>query len=269
MKQKSMLLSCLLISFLLAGGAYARDEKTLDKIVVTAQKIEENAQEVPVSMTIFDELSIEDKKIESVQDIASHTSNFLVLDKGNNYYSPSIRGISQALGYSLSNPLSIMIDGIPIASSLGFNETLMDIERIEVLKGPQSTLYGKETQVGVVNVITKKPGNNGNIWLKGDLGSDDKRQLLFSASGPIIKDRLFLGLSAKHYEKDGFIKNTTLGRYTNYKEHDYGRLNLRFTPNKNLEASLIASRLKLNNGDGDFAFTADPDDKTCAFGKPA
>lgn len=262
MKQKSRVLLCFLASFLLAGLAHARNVEELGATVVTAQKVEEKAQEVPVSMTIFDEISIEDRRIESVEDMASFTSNFMLTNRGSNYYMPTIRGISQAIGYSISNPVSVLIDGVPVSSTLGFNEVFMDIERIEILKGPQSTLYGKETQAGVINVITKKPNNKVHARLRGDLGSDDKRQVSFSVSGPIVKDRLFIGLSAKHYEKDGFIKNTNLDGYENDKEHDYGRLNLRFTPNKNFEVSLTASRLELDNGGSEYAQTSDPDSDT-------
>lgn len=260
-KQKKLTLS-LVTTLILANSMYAKDIQSLDTVTVTAQKIEENIQEVPISMSVFDEFTIEDRKIESVENVAPYTSNFLLLNKANGYYSPSIRGISQAVGYSLSNPVSVVVDGIPVSSSLGFNEILMDVERIEVLKGPQSTLYGKETQAGVINVITKKPNNETRIKLKGDVGSDNKKELSLSASGPIIKDKLFLGVSAKHYKKDGFIKNTTLGGFANDKEYDYGRLHLRYTPTDNLEISLITSKHKLDNGDGDFAFTPNSDDRS-------
>ena len=258
-----LLMACLSVT---TAYAQPQEDTTLDTMTVTAQKREENVQDVPISMTVFDEVTIEDRNIESVENVAPYTSNFLLLNKANGYYSPTIRGISQAVGYSLSNPVSVVVDGIPVSSSLGFNETLMDIERIEVLKGPQSTLYGKETQVGVVNVITKKPDNETRIKVKGDGGSDNKRELSLSASGPIIKDKLFLGVSAKHYEKDGFIKNRFLGGYANDKEYDYGRVYLRYTPSDNLEISLISSLHKLDNGDGDFAFTADVDERSIASG---
>ena len=213
-------------------------------------------------MSVFDEFSIEDRKIQSIQDIAPHTSNFVLIDKIGGYFTPSIRGISHSLGYSLSNPVSVVIDGIPVSNSAGFNETLMDIKRIEVLKGPQVTLYGKDAQAGVINVITKKPNNETQIKVKGDFGSDNKKQYSLSTSGPILKDKLFLGLSAKHYEKDGFIKNTLLGGYTNDKQNNYGRINLRSTPNDNLEISFISSKLKYDNGDVDFLISSNPKSKS-------
>jgi len=237
-------------SLILSQSIYANDSKKLDTVTVTANKIEENVQEVPISMTVFDEFTIEDKKIESIEDVASYTSNFTLIDRGGGISFPSIRGIANATGGS--QPASVIIDGIPVSASQGFNITLMDIERIEVLKGPQGTLYGKEAQAGVINVITKQPDNETRGKVGLELGSDNKKQYTLSASGSIVKDKLFVGLSAKHYEKDGFIKDTTHGGYANDREHDYGRLNLRYTPTDNLEISLISSMLKQDDGGIDY-----------------
>jgi len=261
LEQKKIVCS-IATSFILVNHIYAKDIKEFGTLTVTAQKVEENIQQVPISITAFDEFTIEDRKIESVQDIAPYTSNFVLIDKMAGYFTPSIRGVSHSLGYSLSNPVSVIIDGIPVSNANGFNETLMDIERIEILKGPQVTLYGKDAQAGAINIITKKPNNETDIKIKGDIGSDNKREYSLSASGPIVKDKLFVGLSAKHYEKDGFIKNTTLGGYTNDKENDYGRVYLRYTPSDNLEVSLISSKLKKNDGDTDFIVTTNPNEKS-------
>lgn len=234
-------------SLILSQSIYANDSKKLDTVIVTANKMEENLQEVPISMTVFNEFAIEDRKIESIQDVASYTSSFALIPKGSKSYTPSIRGFAGSVG---DLPLSVIIDGIPISSAI--NASLMDIERIEVLKGPQGTLYGKEAQVGVINIITKKPSNETKAKLGVELSEDNKRQYTFSASGPIAEDKVFIGLSAKHYEKDGFIKNT-LGEYTNNKEDDYGRIHLRYTPNDELEISLISDILQYDNGDIDFS----------------
>ena len=80
----------------------------------------------------------------------------------------------------------------------------------------------------------------------------NKRQYTFSVSGPILKDQLFVGVSAKHYEKDGFINNTLLGGYTNDREHDYGRIHLRYTPADDLEISLISSKTEYDDGNIDY-----------------
>jgi len=252
-------------SLILVNGVYAKDTlQKLDSVTVTANKIEENIQEVPISMSVFDEFTIEDRKIESIQDVASHTSNFYLKDQGGGVFAPTIRGISNSLPFSTagSQPTSVIIDGIPISSAQGFNVNLMDIQRIEVLKGPQGTLYGKEAQAGVINVITKKPNNETKAKVGVELGEDNKREYTLSTSGPIVENKFYVGLSAKHYEKDGFIENTKLGGYTNDKENDYGRLHLRYTPNDDLEISFISSKLKYDNGNLDYISPYIPDVKS-------
>jgi iron complex outermembrane receptor protein len=242
----------------------AYKEMILSEMTVTAQKREESVQEVPISMTVFDEIEIEDSKIESIQDVASYTSNFALMNKSTEVFTPTIRGVSNSLPFasSTSQPVSVIIDGIPISNSQGFNVALLDIERIEVLKGPQGTLYGKEAEAGVINIITKKPDNETRGKVGVELGEDNKRQYTFSASGPIAEDKLFVGVSAKHYEKDGFINNTLLGGYTNDRENDYGRVNFRYTPNDNIEISLISSKLELDNGNMDYVSPYVPGDKS-------
>ncbi|WP_321413701.1 TonB-dependent receptor plug domain-containing protein [uncultured Desulfobacter sp.] len=175
-----------------------RMKTNLEEVTVTAQKREENVQEVPISMTVFNEFAIEDRKIESIQDVASYTSNLALIPKGAITYLPSIRGISSTIGTS-SQATSIIIDGIPVSNAGGFNLTLMGIERIEVLKGPQGTLYGKDTEAGVINIITKQPDNETRGKAGVEFGEDSKKKYTFSASGPIVEDKLFLGVSAKHY----------------------------------------------------------------------
>ena len=241
----------------------AEAQMDLENLTVTAQKTEEKVQEVPISMTVFDAIAIEDSKIESVQDIASYTSNFALIDKSAGVFTPTIRGISNSLpfGSSTSQPSSVIIDGIPVSTSQGFNETLMDIERIEVLKGPQGTLYGKEAEAGVINIITKQPNNETRGKIGVELGEDNKRQYTFSASGPIVEDKFYVGISAKHYEKDGFIKNTINGGYTDDREHNYGRLHLRYTPTDELEISLISSKLEYDDGNINYVIPYVPRDQ--------
>jgi len=250
-------------SLILSQSIYGEDTpQELEAVTVTAQKTQENLQEVPISMSVFDEFYIEDSKIESVQDIAPYTSNFALIDKSSGVFTPTIRGISNSLpnGTLTAQSSSIIIDGIPVSVAKGFNITLMDIERIEVLKGPQGTLYGKEAEAGVINIITKQPNNETRGKIGVELGEDNKRQYTFSASGPIVEDKFYVGISAKHYEKNGFIKNTLNGGYTDDREHDYGRLHLRYTPTDDLEISLISSKLKYDDGNINYVMPYVPRD---------
>lgn len=224
-----------------------RDSTTLGTITVTAQKKEENVQDVPISMTVLDSLEIEDRKIEKVTDIALSTPSlsFVNMNFGG-WTFPVMRGLGS--NWTLASSTTMFVDGIPVSNYMGFDEVLMDIERIEVLKGPQGTLYGKDTEAGAINIITRQPGNDVEGKVSMQLGSDDKREYAFSTGGPIIKDKLFIRLSGRHYEKDGQIPNTCLGGMIDDQSNNYGKLQLRATPSDDLDISLISSFLKYGNG---------------------
>jgi len=239
-----------LLSTITSSLLYASDntQANLNKITVTAQKVEENIQDVPIAITAFNEFDIEDKKIKSVDDIARYTPNFLLSVMGDmGIANPSIRGLSSDASTTYST-VSMFIDGVPNFINTGFDTIIHDVERIEVLKGPQGTLYGKGAEAGVVNIITKKPTNETKSSISLEVGSDDKRELSLNASGAIIKDTLYLGLSGRYYEKDGFLKNTYTNRIDNDREDIYGKINLRYTPNENLEISLISSKFERDDG---------------------
>ena len=225
-----------------------RGEYKLETMTVTAQKQEENVQEVPLSITVFNEQDIEDKKIESVREIADYVPNLMLFDDGMpGAYTPSMRGIF-AQSQTMTVASGLYVDGVPILMGVGFEEGMLDIERIEVLRGPQGTLYGKSTESGVINIISRQPDNEfrGRVSVQG--GEDKKGQLSLNVSGPIQKDRLFLGMAAQYYQKDGFIENTTTGDTVDDRKHWFGRGHLRWAPNDSLDISLIASHLKYDEG---------------------
>lgn len=254
MKYKKKIALSVATSLILVNNIYAKDIKNLETITVTAQKIEENIQKVPISMSVFDEFSLEDKSIDTVADIAKYTPGLQIVTGAALKSAPSMRGLYS--NYTTrSSVAGLFVNGIPITRGTGFDETLLDIERVEVLKGPQGTLYGKNTEVGAINVITKKPGNETQGKVKGTFGSDNKKELSFNASGPIVKDKLYIGIAGKHYEKDGYIKNTNTGKSEDDRKHNYGKINLRYTPSDDLELSLISSKIKYEDGGTTFGST--------------
>ena len=240
----------------------AQEEKTrgeyeLGTITVTAQKQEENVQEVPMSITIFGEQDIEDKKIESVWEIADFVPNLMFFDVGMSSMVSQItmRGVS-APAMSFTTSTGLYVDGVPILSSWGVEEGILDIERIEVLRGPQGTLYGKNTETGVINIITNQPNNTfrgkvsvqGGKLLSGETGNKQKGEFSLNMSGPILKDKLFFGIAGQYYKKDGFVENTVTGDTEDDRERWFGRAHLRCTPSDDLDISLIVSRLNHDDG---------------------
>ena len=196
-KLKNKIALSFAVSLIFSQGIYAEETpQKLDNITVTAQKTEENGKDVPISMTVFNEFTLQDRNIDEVKDIAKYTPGLDIISYGALKCAPSMRGLSSEFKY-FSSIAGLYIDGVPITDGTGFDASLMDIERVEVLKGPQGTLYGKNTEVGVINVITKKPDNETRGKIGVELGSDNKREYSFSASGPIIKDKFYIGVNIR------------------------------------------------------------------------
>jgi len=247
------------VAILLASNLQAKELKNLDKLTVTAQKIEESAKDVPIALSVFNEYSIEDNNIQNIGDLANHTSSFYLFNTSDNgTASPTIRGVTSSFS-TISSVVSMYVDGIPTFNTNGYNIILDDIERIEVLKGPQGTLYGKNAEAGVINIITKQPNNETEGKFGIELGEDNKRQISLKLSGPLVKDKFFAGISGRYYEKDGFVKNTYLNKDVNDRQNYIGKLNLRYLASDDLELSLITSKQKRRDGGGDASKTLYPD----------
>ncbi len=234
---------------LVSQNIFAKDVQELDSVTVTAQKTEENLQEVPISISVLDEFEIEDNDIKTVSDIADYVPNFQQFSVGGaGMYTPSIRGLSAEITAINSSSIGTYIDGVPFTNSMGNNMVLDDIESIEVLRGPQGTLYGKNAYAGALVITTKKPDNETRGKVSVNLGSDDKREYRANVSGPIIENKFYAGVSIRHYEKDGYIYNEHLNKYDDYREDDSYKLTLRSTPTDSLDISLVSSHLEKNDG---------------------
>ncbi|PIE74253.1 MAG: TonB-dependent receptor [Deltaproteobacteria bacterium] len=220
----------------------------LDTITVTAQKQEENVQEVPVSISLLDEYAIEDNNIRTISDIGLFIPNLQQFSVGGmGAYTPGIRGLS-ADPHTFHSSVATYMDGIPYLSSIGNDLILEDIERIEVLRGPQGTLYGKNAYSGVINIISRQPDNNFRGKVKAELGEDNKQQYTANISGPLVKDKFYASLSATHYEKDGFVQNIYLHRKDDDRKDNAVKLHLRYQPDSNLSVSLISNYMKKDDG---------------------
>ena len=238
----------LIISLAAANALLAKDSVELKDITVTSQKQEERYIDVPISLNVFNEFDIEDKKIDNISDLGNTTSNLIFLNAGgSSFYSPFIRGMASDTGVESSN-VAIYIDGIPYVNTFE-NDIFMDgIQRIEVLKGPQSILYGKNSYAGVINIISKEPSNEFGGSIGVELGSDNKRKYTINVNTPIIQNKLFLDFFYRHYEKDGFINNENLDTDDNFRQNDFAKVNLKYLVNENLDISLISSLLKKEDG---------------------
>src|ERR1044071_4292666 len=186
----------------------AGDTAQEQDIVVTARKREESLKDVPVAATAITGETIEKRGLVAVKDVAMLTPGLSINSDGAGRAFVSIRGVGVTLVDSVQPGVGIFLDGIYQPNTSYLNNPLVDVERVEVLRGPQGTLYGKNTLGGAINVITRQPNNNFEGKVIGSYaGPDDAWFASGSVSGPIIKDRLQARIGYAHRQQDGFMKN--------------------------------------------------------------
>ena len=222
------------------------------ELVVTAQKTPENPQDVPISLTVLPQQELEDAQVNSVRDIAANTPNFFTSVGDRTYNFQTIRGLGNS-NYLVRDAISFYIDDVPYENVHQFLPgELFDLERVEVLRGPQGTLYGRNSQAGVVNIISRPPSSTPEIRIGGGYGNFNQRNFQFSLNDAIIKDKLALRLSGSYNARDGFTKDTLLGEDANDQSSFFGRANFLWTPSPELSISLNTNFA--NNHDGDNTF---------------
>jgi len=181
-------------------------------IVVTARKREETLKDVPVAATAITGDLIEKRGFTSVKDVAALTPSLNINSDGAGRAFVSIRGVGTTLIDTIQPGVGIFVDGIYQPNTSYLNNPMTDVERVEVLRGPQGTLYGKNTLGGAISVITRQPTNEFEGKVIGSYaGPDNAWTAGVSVSGPIIQDRLQARLAFTHQQQDGFIRNKLIG----------------------------------------------------------
>jgi len=193
-----------------AQTAPAQDAQTLDAIIVTAQGRREELQKAAAPIAVFSEVKIQDAGIETTPDFVRLVPN-MQFDGSDTAGSSfvSMRGIQQVNGTDA--PVAIVVDGVPQNHQYEFRMDLFDIEQIEVLRGPQGALYGRNAVVGAVVINTKQPGNLKEGFVQAGIGGYGQQKLSASTSGPVVEDRLLYRLSVAGHDFDGALNNAYRG----------------------------------------------------------
>jgi iron complex outermembrane receptor protein len=186
-----------------------RDVLSLKPIIVTAQRREENLQNVPTSITALENKEIQNRGIDRVIDLQNSIPNFFLGDgtfNGRAY--SSIRGIAGASRASgVEKRANYYVDDVYMGRSIAVNQDLFDLERIEILKGPQGTLFGKNTVSGVINITTRKPFNGWEGTVSIDAGSFSYLNSNILLNAPLVDNKLFARFSGKIMRGDGYVTN--------------------------------------------------------------
>jgi iron complex outermembrane recepter protein len=201
----------------------------LEEVVVTAQKRSESIQQVPIAITAFSEATLRAKGITDIHGLSALTPN-VNLDQGspfsgsNSVLSASIRGIGQDdFAFNLDPGVGVYVDGVYFARTVGANQSLLDVERIEILKGPQGTLFGRNTIGGAISIVTRTPGDELLLQTQVTGGSFNRRDVSVLADIPIAQNLLSTITVATQYQ-DGYEKRIPYPSPTPYVSDPVGAL---------------------------------------------
>lgn len=244
-------------AILAAAPAYAQDEATADaaqtdkadasttdtgEIVVTARRTEENVQRVPAAISAFSEKSLDRIQATDTTGLQGAVPNLnIVQGRGSsNATNIFIRGIGQPDALQTFDPaVGVYVDDVYLSRIRGNQLDLLDVERIEVLRGPQGTLYGKNTIGGAIKFVSRKPGQefraNGSVAI----GSYNQFELKGAASGP-ISDTVAAGFAVMRATRDGYVEDRNDAREYNDRDTIAGRAAVALTPSDRFRFDLTA-----------------------------
>lgn len=214
-----------------------------DSIVVTARRREETLQDVPVSLTAFTNEGLENRGISNLQGINNFTPNLELTngrpDGGGSAAQIYIRGVGQSDFLFPNDPgVGLYIDDVYLARSVGGMLGLLDVERVEVLRGPQGTLYGKNTIGGAVKIVTAKPQiGEFSGKLKATYGSFDRLDFVGAVNIP-LGDTLAARLEAAKFEREGFVTRAFDGIDLGNEDREVIRADLLFQPSDDFSLRL-------------------------------
>lgn len=206
------------------------EDDSLNEIVVTAQRRSERLQDVPIAISAFTDQDLEDRQINNTLDLIAYVPNLIghnntALGTANTY---SLRGLANTESIATFDPpIGTYVDDIYISRQGANNFAFFDVERIEVLRGPQGTLFGRNTTGGAINVIMRKPSNQFTGFMEAGYGRYDRIQLRGSVDIPLVSDRLLSKISAFYIDADGPVFNEVTGQRVNDDENHGARFALR------------------------------------------
>jgi len=234
------------------GAASARAETVVaaaaagavEEVVVTAERRETRLQDTPIAISAFSDRALADRKIDNIRDLAGQVPNLTIsrVTISHTTQTYSLRGVGES--DPIQEPvLAVYVDDVYIPRQIGSMIEFNDLERIEVLRGPQGTLYGRNSSAGALRIITRDPGRT--LRLKGEVGvgnygAVDVRALV---EGP-INDNWSGSFSYIKHKRDGVTYDPTLGHDVNRIDLDAYRAKLRWTPNDRLDALLTVNALR-------------------------
>jgi iron complex outermembrane recepter protein len=233
----------------ITGGSSQSDfSLELEEIVVTATKRSENLQDVPIAVTAFGKDQIDLLRSNNLQDLSGFVPNMYMPPAGNNNdVAISLRGIGNGVSRSSGKSVGVYVDGVYMGAGTALNMSMMDVESVEVLKGPQGTLFGRDTIGGAINITTQKPDNEFSAQAEIEKGNYGFYKVQAGASVPLVEDVLAMRISGQKIYSDGYIKNEQSSRKKDSEDTVSARVQFFYTPTDSFDLRLAYTHLRSDN----------------------
>jgi outer membrane receptor protein involved in Fe transport len=209
----------------------------LEEVVITAQLRKERLQEVPISVQVVSGESLAEENLNSLVSVAQTVPSVYVGGSAGRVNEIVIRGLGGGNTQAFDQPVGIFVDGVYHGRSRITTGTFLDLERVEILKGPQSTFFGNNAIAGAFNIVTRKPGKTSDGWIRALYGEDGQYALEGAGGGP-VSDTFGIRGAVTFNGTDGWIENVNTGENQPEQDNVAGRLTFAFNPSDDLEAML-------------------------------
>lgn len=230
--------------------ASGQQSTVIEELVVTAQKKEEALQDVPIAVSAFSQDTLEAQKIDggpnlqlAIPNVSFAKSNFT------NSFNFQVRGIgARAVGATADQGVGVHLNNAPQQSGNLFEAEFYDMERVEVLRGPQGTLYGRNATGGVVNLITAKPTDTFEAMARLEAGNYGTQKVRGMVNLPIAGEKLAVRLAGAYLKRDGFMTNTFTGNKVDDRDLYSTRVSVMFNPTEKLRTNFLWERFNEDDG---------------------
>lgn len=219
------------------------DQLVLEEVFVTAERRDGSLQDVPLAVSAFDGAEIERRQSFNVKDIVNNVPNLVGVNNVGQGTATTVflRGVGTTESIvTVDTAMGFYLDDVYIARQGVNNFSLYDVERVEVLRGPQGTLYGRNTNAGAINVVTTKPQDENVLAGEFSYGEFDRVNVKGMANVVLMEDTLFLRVNALSQTGDGYVDNALLGKDVNDIDFWGWRAGLRWLPSENVEVIITA-----------------------------
>jgi iron complex outermembrane receptor protein len=221
---------------------------SVETVVVTSSKIKGDIQTVPIAITALSQEQLTSRQIAGGPDLVKEVPNLTFTKTNFSGYSIQIRGIgTQAISVSTDPAVAVALNDIPFIRNHFFEQEFYDVSQVEVLRGPQGTLYGRNATAGVVNVISAKPTDQFEAMASVDWGNFTNRRYEGMVNIPVVDDRLDIRAAAEWTKRDGYSFNETTGQPIDGRDLWSSRLTIGLKPTSEIQAYLVWEHFSEND----------------------